>query len=191
MVDKNYNRMRKVARTGKEDIDEPFPINIEPGNSLEYANMGLSRADVLRKKKNYEGALESLWEVYTDLSDDPYSSAKVTGDEAVKYGKAIVSRAERLKQASRDDGLAFEIHRDVDNLIRRVERDFIKRGNSKRIKWMAISSGVAILLAFYLFSFNMTGNVIGIGAISVSQILGAGLFVLGILGFSFFLWDNK
>ena len=96
-----FKRRREVARIGKEELKERYPRGIKAGDSIEYANMWLARADTYRKKGKYLDAVDALNEAEDSLSDDPYITGKVLDDEAVKYGKAIKSRAQRLIKEAR------------------------------------------------------------------------------------------
>ncbi len=141
---------------------------------VDELNRLLILADKEERKKDYEGVGKIL-ETVGNLVKKEYDKKEMSAKEARKFYDAIMHRYSKMNRRN----LAAAENK-INNLLSEIAEN--KKRDLER-RSMVILAGVSFLVSFFLFSLNLTGNIIK--AQNLAQdgtILGAVFFLVGLVG---------
>lgn len=170
----NFSRMRDAVRFGKSE--SPYKKLSDDDKKLPYKRIaialdkGLAKSDYLAKKHDYGTALNTLINVTEDTKNLPENIRE-------RYLDAIENRATRIAYHNRGR-LNYDVAASV------IEKVDMTRGKSKGLERTALGivAIVGVFSGLFFLSSTITGNVIGSLNTSTSNIIGAVLILVGLVG---------
>lgn len=204
-TDTSYKRLIKAKRTkgnlGERELESipatsaeggrhPDLIEAETQRTYDYLVGGkLSELNNSLLKGNFKHAVYSINEIKGYLQDNNRLMENYSANEKEKLVKGVNKRIERgmkyLEKHPSNENIRYM--KEILNSSKAIEGKLEGKPSSGLEKSLSVVSIGSIIAGIFFLSPNLTGNVIGNLTRSSSNILGIGLFILGIIGVFFTL----